>query len=104
MLTGFQTKDGDFIMRFFLIAIATCLASSAAFADTYVNGYYRDNGTYVQPYHRSNPDSSRDNNYSSQGNYNPYTGKQGTVDSYSNSYGSTGSSLYGSYGSGRRKW
>lgn len=43
-----------------------------------VNGYYRNNGTYVQPYTRSAPDSSVTNNYSYQGNTNPYTGSTGT--------------------------
>lgn len=31
--------------------------------DVHVRGYYRKNGTYVQPYIRSSPDSSRSNNY-----------------------------------------
>ncbi len=35
-------------------------------SDVYVHGYTRDNGTYVEPYHRSSPDSSLSNNY----NYN----------------------------------
>lgn len=41
------------------------------------NGYYRSNGTYVQPYYRTSPNSSRFDNYSTKGNYNPYTGKSG---------------------------
>lgn len=52
----------------------------SAFADVYVNGYYRKNGTYVQPHHRSASDSTPWNNYSTKGNSNPYTGQQGTVD------------------------
>ena len=43
-----------------------------------VRGYYRNNGTYVAPHYRSNPDSSRCNNYSTRGNVNPYTGAWGT--------------------------
>lgn len=57
------------------------LFSTPAFAfsqDTYVNGYYNSSGTYVQPYHRSAPDGNPYNNYSTQGNINPYTGSQGT--------------------------
>ena len=46
--------------------------------DVYVNGYTRSNGTYVQPHYRSAPDHSRSNNWSTQGNYNPYTGQPGT--------------------------
>jgi hypothetical protein len=51
-------------------------------ADTYVRGHTRQDGTYVQPHYRSNPDNNRLNNFSTEGNYNPYTGKAGTVDPY----------------------
>lgn len=67
------------------IMLAT-LMTSPVFAQ-YVNGYYRSNGTYVQGYHRTQADSSRFNNYSTKGNYNPYTGERGHVDPYKNSYG-----------------
>ena len=52
--------------------------TGVACADDYVNGYYKNNGTYVQPYTRSAPDNSYNNNYNVQGNYNPSTGQQGT--------------------------
>ena len=55
---------------------------TAALADTYVHGYHRKDGTYVAPHYRSDPDSSRFNNYSTRGNVNPYTGREGTVDPY----------------------
>lgn len=42
------------------------------------SGYERSNGTYVQPYERSAPNSTRQDNYSTQGNVNPYTGAAGT--------------------------
>lgn len=61
------------------IAIAPSLVSAA---DTKVRGHTRSDGTYVAPHHRSAPDSNRANNYSSEGRYNPYTGKAGTVDPY----------------------
>jgi hypothetical protein len=44
----------------------------------HVNGYYRKDGTYVQPYVRSSPDGNPYNNYSYPGNTNPYTGKVAT--------------------------
>jgi len=49
-----------------------------ALADTYVNGYMKKDGTYVNGYTRSSPDSTNWNNYSTQGNSNPYTGSDGT--------------------------
>lgn len=61
------------------LSLSMLLASTAIAGDTYVRGYTRKDGTYVQPHYRSAPDRSYNNNYSSQGNYNPYTGKQGTV-------------------------
>ena len=65
------------IVALLLIMILTAL-SSAAFADEYVNGYYRRDGTYVQPYMRSSPNGTVTDNYSFEGNVNPYTGKAGT--------------------------
>ncbi len=44
-----------------------------------VQGYTRKDGTFVQPYYRSAPDKSFNNNWSTKGNINPYTGKAGTV-------------------------
>lgn len=46
-------------------------------ASTRVSGYTTKRGTYVQPYYRSNSNSVKYDNYSSKGNYNPYTGKKG---------------------------
>lgn len=51
--------------------------TSVCFADTYVNGYQRGDGTYVDSHHRSDPDGIADNNWSHAGNTNPYTGARG---------------------------
>ena len=72
-------------MRLLTIALFTgSLACSgvAGARDTYVQGHTRKDGTYVQGHYRSNPDSSRANNYSTEGNVNPYTGQAGTVPLY----------------------
>jgi len=42
------------------------------------SGYMRNNGTYVQPYHQTNPNGTTSDNYGTRGNYNPYTGQTGT--------------------------
>lgn len=52
--------------------------SSAVLADQYVRGHTRSDGTYVQPHYRSDANSNRYDNYSSQGNSNPYTGERGS--------------------------
>jgi len=44
----------------------------------YVHGYMKRNGTYVNSYRRSTPDHNFNNNWSTKGNINPYTGKKGT--------------------------
>ncbi len=66
-------------LTMFLLALAV-LSSFAisAFADEYVNGYTRSNGTQVAGYNRSSPDSTQTNNFSTIGNVNPYTGQAGT--------------------------
>src|SRR5689334_20087517 len=46
----------------------------------HVRGYYRKDGTYVEPHYRSAPDGIPYNNYSFPGNYNPFTGKTATGD------------------------
>ncbi len=58
--------------------ILTISMSTLLLADTYVNGYFKSNGTYVQPHYRSSPNSTKSDNWSTIGNTNPYTGKQGT--------------------------
>jgi len=49
--------------------------STADACSTYVSGYYRSNGTYVSGYYRSCPNSTKTDNYSYPGNYNPNTGR-----------------------------
>ena len=58
--------------------VLTAICSSAVAKDTSVSGHFRKDGTYVQPSHRSSPNSTRLDNYSTEGNINPYSGKQGT--------------------------
>lgn len=59
---------------------------------TYVNGYTKSNGTYVQGHYRSSRNSTNHDNYSTSGNYNPYAGSAG---SRAKDY-STGAYNYGS--------
>ncbi|MDO9533282.1 MAG: hypothetical protein Q7O12_14305 [Deltaproteobacteria bacterium] len=67
----------------FLLILAWAMPIMAQYGrDTTVQGYTRKDGTYVQPHHRTAPDNSRFNNYSTQGNVNPYTGQMGTVNPY----------------------
>jgi hypothetical protein len=54
------------------------LAPKNAAAAVRVRSYIRSNGIYVAPHYRSNSDNTKYNNWSTKGNYNPYTGKKGT--------------------------
>ncbi|GFO63655.1 hypothetical protein GMPD_15740 [Geomonas paludis] len=83
------------------------LMAAPSFADEYVRGYARSNGTYVNGYTRSERDSSYNNNYSTSPNVNPYTGERGTrsptyndrTPTYNtNTYGNSGTYGSGSYG------
>lgn len=63
---------------FFFIAFLFAAANTFAQTSTYVSGYTNSNGTYVQGYYRTTPNSTRNDNYSTVGNVNPYTGTYGT--------------------------
>ena len=71
-----------------LVLTILSLFVSAVYADVWVNGYTRKNGTYVQGYWRSSPDSDPTNNFSYPGNVNPYTGKvaPGNPETYLKNY------------------
>lgn len=84
--------------RIALSLAVLAISTSIVAADEFVNGYYRSNGTYVQPHHRTAPDHSTINNYGTQGNANPYTGQQGHVNPYAPSYPQPAPYLYNPYG------
>ena len=78
------------IKSFVVVFLATLFVfSTPSFArghgghhNSYVRGYYRSNGTYVQGHHRSARDGNVYNNWTTKGNTNPYTGKEGTREPY----------------------
>jgi hypothetical protein len=43
----------------------------------YVEGYTRDDGTVVEGYYRTEPNDYNLDNYSAEGNFNPYNGEVG---------------------------
>jgi hypothetical protein len=64
-------------MKTLIIVLLALSSITAAFADEWVPGHMKRNGTYVQGYYRTSSDGYSFNNYSNQGNYNPYTGQTG---------------------------
>lgn len=63
-----------------LIVIFTVVSYSLPFqvdAKTRVKSYTKKSGKYVAPHYRTSPNKVKYDNWSSKGNYNPYTGKKG---------------------------
>lgn len=56
----------------FAVMSVTCVFA------VHVRGYYRKDGRYVAPHERTAPNKTKNDNYSTRGNVNPYTGKSGT--------------------------
>lgn len=67
-------------MKSFLVGLAISgFALGAAAAGSHeVRGYTRSDGTYVDPHYQTNPNETRNDNWSTKGNVNPYTGQFGT--------------------------
>ncbi|HCC53468.1 MAG TPA: hypothetical protein DEQ20_00865 [Desulfobulbaceae bacterium] len=65
-------------MKTAIIIAAVLITATTTFAADSVRGYTRRDGTYVQPHMRSDPNQRRYDNFSSQGNTNPYTGERGS--------------------------
>jgi len=69
-----------------VLALLIGVLSFSASADartTRVRGYYKPStGSYVAPHYKTTPNRSKFDNFSTKGNYNPYTGKKGTVNPF----------------------
>lgn len=87
-------------MKFLYIVFCLLCITNICFSNTYVNGYYRGNGTYVKPYYRSNPDGYSYNNYSNtRSNYNSSFSNSNTYTDYNKSYGN-----YNNYNSNKARY
>ena len=72
-----------------LLIVLTLLVGVLSFSasveakTTGVRGYYKPStGRYVAPHYKTTPNRTKIDNFSTKGNYNPYTGKKGTVNPY----------------------
>jgi len=92
-------------MKKVLLSLLLLSLTLPAFPSQRVGSYYRHDGTYVKSYYRSSPNYTRMDNYSTQGNYNPYTGSYGTRNPYSNyGYGNLYGSSYNRYSRGYNRY
>lgn len=70
------------IIAFLFIGLLSFSAQAEA-RTTRVKGYYKPSiGRYVAPHYKTTPNRTKFDNFSTKGNYNPYTGKKGTVNPY----------------------
>jgi hypothetical protein len=70
-------------MKHLLLLILACISFSVygQVNPNYhkVDGYYRDNGTRVEPHYRTDPNKTINDNYTTKPNVNPHNGKKGTI-------------------------
>ncbi|WP_223302349.1 hypothetical protein, partial [Flavobacterium branchiophilum] len=69
----------------FITVLLFTTALSFAQSHVRVSDYTRSNGTYVPGHYRTSQNYTRDDNWITKGNTNPYTGKAGTLPGGSNS-------------------
>lgn len=82
-------KKIQFLSLIAVVALVVGLLGfiGSAEATSRVRGYYKPStGRYVMPHYRTSPNRSKFDNYSTKGNYNPYTGKSGTVNPFRSNY------------------
>ncbi len=61
-----------------VVAVGGLFSVGTASADTFVRGHIKQDGTYVAPHFRSDRNGTPCDNWSTKGNFNPYTGREGT--------------------------
>lgn len=66
------------LISLLLLGVATSVEAKTV----RVRPYTKRNGQLVPPHHRSSPNRSKADNWSSRGNSNPYTGKRGSKDPF----------------------
>lgn len=65
-------------MALLLVMVTLLGIASTAYADTWVRGHVRKNGSYVRPHYRSDRNDTVRDNWTHRGNINPHTGERGT--------------------------
>jgi hypothetical protein len=67
---------------FGLVGAVAITGSALAQGTVFQPGYTRNDGTFVSPHYRTAPNSTVQDNWSTRGNVNPYTGQPGYRDPY----------------------
>lgn len=66
-------KSLTFLLVFLLVSVFTF-----AQTNTWVDGHFKQNGTWVDGHYRQTANQTNHDNWSTQGQYNPFNGTQGT--------------------------
>ena len=75
---SFLVLFGSIQLRNLFFIVTVALASVSVQAQTYVEGHFRSDGSYVAPHYRTDANYTAGDNWSTKGNYNPYTGERGS--------------------------
>ncbi len=72
------------LIAILVMFVAVAVSSVVVEAKTInVKGYYKPSiSRYVMPYYKTSPNKTKLDNYSTKGNYNPYTSKKGYTSPY----------------------
>lgn len=67
-----------------IVVVSLLLVAAPVGAKTVkVKAYFKPStGSYVMPSYKTSPNKTKLDNYSTKGNYNPYTGKKGYINPY----------------------
>lgn len=65
---NYKYKKGVF-MKVLSLIISLIVSNNVFSKDVHVRGYFKANGSYVEPYIRTSPDSTRSNNYGRPSSY-----------------------------------
>ena len=71
------------LKKIFIILSVLFISNAVIAKNVYVKPHITKNGTFVSGHYRSKPNKTKLDNYSTKGNFNPYTFKDGTASSYS---------------------
>lgn len=74
-----RAAENSTMNRKIILLLASFAFATSVYADQHVSGYVRRDGTVVQPYVRSDANNTRNDNYGTRGNTNPYTGTRGSA-------------------------
>ena len=81
LVSGYTRANGTYVAPHYSANPGSAPSSGFGYVNPenhQVSGYTSSSGTYVNPYRATNSNATRQDNYSTKGNVDPWTGKPGT--------------------------